>query len=190
MGGLPGTASASTRYLHSACRAKVAGRRVVTPQSPLPRCNDGNDHCLNEVTGRLRCARAGRFDACMLRALTSVLLAASAAFVPRAELAVPADRAEPASVQSCTTQCQSTFTDCVLACDGDVGCERRCQAEVTRCVEVCRKPVAPAPPGASSVADATATPHTLFDGAAGGVHLSAPRDQRALAGERFQKAAS
>ena len=80
----------------------------------------------------------------MLRAFTSVLLAASAAVVPHAELTVPAPP-ERTSVQSCNTQCQSTFTDCVLACDGDVGCERRCQAEVTRCVETCRKPLAPAP---------------------------------------------
>jgi hypothetical protein len=83
----------------------------------------------------------------MLRAFSSVLLAASAAMLPRAELTAPAPPA-PTSVQRCNTQCQSTFTDCVLACDGDLGCERRCQTEVTRCVEACRKPVAPAPSGA------------------------------------------
>jgi hypothetical protein len=74
----------------------------------------------------------------MLRDLVYLVLGASAAVMPRAE-AGP-ELAEPASVQRCNTECQGTFTDCVLACDGDVPCEQRCQVEVTRCVEACGKP--------------------------------------------------
>jgi hypothetical protein len=45
----------------------------------------------------------------------------------------------PASVQSCNTQCQSRFTDCVLACDGALPCEQACKTAVTRCVAECRR---------------------------------------------------
>lgn len=52
----------------------------------------------------------------------------------------------PTGVQSCTTRCQTSFTDCVQACDGRAGCEEACEKRVSACVEVCKKPPPPKPP--------------------------------------------
>ena len=44
------------------------------------------------------------------------------------------------SPQECNTQCQRRQTDCILACDGNLACERRCTATGKACVERCRHP--------------------------------------------------
>src|ERR1700761_8834628 len=49
----------------------------------------------------------------------------------------------PLGVQSCDTQCQSTETDCDLACDQVVACVEECKKTSASCVEKCRS--APAP---------------------------------------------
>jgi hypothetical protein len=47
-------------------------------------------------------------------------------------------------VQSCDTQCQSTETDCDLACDQVVACVEECKKASAVCVQKCRD--APPPP--------------------------------------------
>lgn len=51
-------------------------------------------------------------------------------------------------VQRCDTDCQTVFTDCMLACDGEPSCQAACRAHVEQCVSECkaRHPGAPAPP--------------------------------------------
>jgi hypothetical protein len=44
------------------------------------------------------------------------------------------------SPQECNTECQRQQTDCVLACDGNLPCERRCTETGRTCVERCRRP--------------------------------------------------
>jgi len=44
------------------------------------------------------------------------------------------------SPQACNTECQRQQTDCVLACDGNLPCERRCTVTGRACVERCRQP--------------------------------------------------
>jgi hypothetical protein len=44
------------------------------------------------------------------------------------------------SVQACDTDCQDRKTDCVLACDGHVPCEKKCQANAEACVSKCAAP--------------------------------------------------
>jgi hypothetical protein len=44
------------------------------------------------------------------------------------------------SPQACNTECQRRQTDCILACDGDVPCERRCTETGKACVERCAHP--------------------------------------------------
>jgi hypothetical protein len=41
------------------------------------------------------------------------------------------------SPQACNTECQRRQTDCILACDGNVACERRCTETGKACVERC-----------------------------------------------------
>lgn len=41
------------------------------------------------------------------------------------------------SPQQCNTECQRRQTDCILACDGHVPCERRCTETGEACVERC-----------------------------------------------------
>jgi hypothetical protein len=41
------------------------------------------------------------------------------------------------SPQQCNTECQRRQTDCILACDGNVPCERRCTERGKACVERC-----------------------------------------------------
>lgn len=41
------------------------------------------------------------------------------------------------SPQQCNTECQRRQTDCILACDGKVPCERRCTETGMACVARC-----------------------------------------------------
>lgn len=43
------------------------------------------------------------------------------------------------SPQACNTECQIRQTDCILNCDGNVGCERRCTVTGKACVERCKR---------------------------------------------------
>lgn len=44
------------------------------------------------------------------------------------------------SPQACNTECQRQQTDCVLACEGRLPCERRCIEQGQACVKRCRQP--------------------------------------------------
>ncbi len=51
--------------------------------------------------------------------------------------APPASQRFALSPQQCNTECQRRQTDCILACDGNVPCERRCTETGKACVERC-----------------------------------------------------
>lgn len=42
------------------------------------------------------------------------------------------------SPQGCVTACQTQQTDCILACEGVVPCEKKCVIAGERCVRGCR----------------------------------------------------
>src|SRR5690606_8685081 len=44
------------------------------------------------------------------------------------------------SPPACNTECQRQQTDCVLACEGRLPCERRCIEQGQACVKRCRQP--------------------------------------------------
>lgn len=58
--------------------------------------------------------------------------------------------AEPLSVQTCNTRCQSVQTDCVIRCDGDIPCIQGCQKSADSCVEKCQSAARPPGPEASN----------------------------------------
>ena len=62
-----------------------------------------------------------------------------------------------ASTQRCNTECQSTMTDCILACDGMRSCEEACKKKGQSCVNICTSDAGPPPPleVADAAADAT-----------------------------------
>jgi hypothetical protein len=49
----------------------------------------------------------------------------------------PSSRRFSLSPQQCNTECQRRQTDCILACDGNVPCERRCTETGEACVQRC-----------------------------------------------------
>jgi hypothetical protein len=49
----------------------------------------------------------------------------------------PASQRFALSPQQCNTECQRRQTDCILACDGNVPCERRCTETGKACVGRC-----------------------------------------------------
>ena len=49
----------------------------------------------------------------------------------------PASQRFALSPQQCNTECQRRQTDCILACDGNVPCERRCTETGKACVQRC-----------------------------------------------------
>jgi hypothetical protein len=51
--------------------------------------------------------------------------------------AAPTSQRFALSPQECNTECQRQQTDCILACDGNVPCERRCTKTGQACVEGC-----------------------------------------------------
>jgi len=51
----------------------------------------------------------------------------------------PSEQRFALSPQECNTQCQERMTDCILACDGNVACERRCTETAKACVRSCRR---------------------------------------------------
>jgi hypothetical protein len=76
------------------------------------------------------------------RAAALPLLLAAGAFA--ALSAVLAGRPAPPEVahaaltpQGCVTECQSRQTDCILACEGRVPCERQCLAAGKACERRC-----------------------------------------------------
>src|SRR5690606_23982992 len=53
--------------------------------------------------------------------------------------------AVPLTPQTCNTECQRRFTDCLQDCDGDDPCMRQCILAVEQCVARCAAPSPPAP---------------------------------------------
>ena len=79
------------------------------------------------------------------RALIACLLAAGGC-----ERRAPTSDRLALSPQSCTTECQTKQTDCILDCDGHVPCEAECTREGKACVERCLQrgqDAGKAPPG-------------------------------------------
>lgn len=74
--------------------------------------------------------------------LLGLALAAGTALVVGAWLArdeAPSARLFALSPQACNTECQREQTDCILACDGNLACERGCARKGRDCVERCRR---------------------------------------------------
>ena len=73
-----------------------------------------------------------------------------------------APRAMPLGVQSCDTDCQTTETDCDLACDQVVACVEECKKASAICAQKCREnpptnPDGPAKPPSAPVKKPAAT---------------------------------
>ncbi|MFO0566646.1 MAG: hypothetical protein U0263_13340 [Polyangiaceae bacterium] len=47
------------------------------------------------------------------------------------------------ATQTCNTRCQERYTDCTLACDGDLACAKSCAEQVGACVKECGENPAP-----------------------------------------------
>jgi len=63
----------------------------------------------------------------------------------------------PLSPQSCNTQCQDRFTECIDRCDAREACMSGCERVVEACVARCQAPEAPPAPSGSSSAAPTGT---------------------------------
>jgi hypothetical protein len=82
----------------------------------------------------------------MLKSARLVCLLGATVFVAPALFAQIPDgpRATPLGVQSCDTQCQTTETDCDLACDQVAPCVEECKKTSEACAQKCHD--APPPP--------------------------------------------
>ena len=58
--------------------------------------------------------------------------------------------ATPLGVQTCDTQCQTTETDCDLACDQVVACVEECKKASAICADKCRDAPPPVKPDSSA----------------------------------------
>ena len=78
-----------------------------------------------------------------------LMLAAPAPTLLAAQVA-PMAEATPLTPQTCNTECQRRFTDCLQSCDGNQPCMRQCISIVEQCVTRCIPPIPPPPSGAPS----------------------------------------
>jgi hypothetical protein len=88
----------------------------------------------------------------MLRSASLLcLLGASALFAPALFARQPeGPRAIPLGVQACDTRCQTTETDCDLACDQVAPCVEECKKTSEICAQKCRDAPPPSKPDSSA----------------------------------------
>lgn len=97
--------------------------------------------------------RSHAFAAAVPAAILASLALVAMAPAQQSENAARAAEATPLTPQTCNTECQRRFTDCLHSCDGNQPCMRQCISSVEQCVTQCvppTPPISPTPTGAPS----------------------------------------